>query len=216
MLQLTDKAIIKEGGRYRKPHYLCGAFAADSEPGSIFICSQTLVTEPRKQKFFTEPAPRFRREFVARRNKALKVSRGDSGFLPSGTPLDMEKPGSKKRKLEESGVKMKGRNKQRASVDPSDEFALALYEDSKDAVQLLNSSPRGGSAGVRTDDHSPGGGDDTPGGESENSPGTVENLPLKVVAVQRLRWNFNKGKETWLAFGGAAGIVRCQYVVPKD
>lgn len=216
MLQLTEKAIIKEGGRYRKPHYLCGAFAADSEPGSIFICSQSLVTAPRKQKFFIEPAPRFRREFVARRNKALKVSRGDSGFLPSGTPLDMEKPGSKKRKLDESSVKTKGSNKHRANVDPSDEFALSLYEDSKDAVQLLNSSSRGGSAVVRTDDYSPGGGGDTPGGQSENFLGTVENLPLKVVAVQRLRWNFNKGKEKWLAFGGAAGIVRCQYVVPKD
>lgn len=215
MLQLTEKAIIKEGGRYRKPHYLCGAFAADSELGSIFICSQSLVTAPRKQEFFIEPAPRFRQEFVARRNKALKVSKGDSGFLPSGTPLDMEKPGSKKRKLEDSSVKTKGRNKHRANVDPSDEFALSIYEDSKDAVQLLNSSSRGGSAGVRTDDHSPGG-DETPGGEFENSLGTVENLPLKVVAVQQLRWNFNKGKEKWLAFGGAAGIVRCQYVVPKD
>lgn len=216
MLQLTEKAIIKEGGRYRKPHYLCGAFASDSEPGSIFICSQSLVTAPRKKKSFIEPAPRFRQEFVARRNKALKVSGGDSGFLPSGTPLDMEKPSSKKRKPEESSVKTKGSKKQRANVDRSDEFALSLYEDSKDAVQLLNSSSRGGSAGVCTDDYSPAGGDETPGGESENSLGTVENLPLKVVAVQRLRWNFSKGKETWLAFGGAAGIVRCQYVVPKD
>lgn len=37
-------------------------------------------------------------------------------------------------------------------------------------------------------------------------------LPPKIVAMQRVRWNMNKGSERWLCFGGAAGIIRCQKI----
>lgn len=50
----------------------------------------------------------------------------------------------------------------------------------------------------------------------EEAPGVVHNLPQRVVAVQRLKWNSNRGKERWLAYGGAAGLVRCQYVLPRE
>lgn len=39
-----------------------------------------------------------------------------------------------------------------------------------------------------------------------------ESLPPKIVAMQRVRWNLNKGSERWLCSGGAAGIVRCQEI----
>ncbi|KAJ6778877.1 hypothetical protein OIU74_002627 [Salix koriyanagi] len=32
----------------------------------------------------------------------------------------------------------------------------------------------------------------------------------KIVAMHRVRWNVNKGRERWLYSGGAAGIVRRQ------
>ncbi|CAH9082720.1 unnamed protein product [Cuscuta epithymum] len=37
-------------------------------------------------------------------------------------------------------------------------------------------------------------------------------LPPKSVAIHRVRWNMNKGSEKWLCYGGAAGIVRCQWI----
>jgi hypothetical protein len=154
---LTEKALIKEGSRYQ-PHFLCGAFAADAETGTMYIISQNLVPPPRAQKAVDVlPTPQFRREFLTRRNSVLKSNGAGSGFIPSGNPLDMEKPGNKRKKAEEN---------------EGDDF--------------------------------------------QNPTGTVQNLPVRVVAVQRLRWNCNRGKETWLAFGGAAGIIRCQYALPKE
>lgn len=38
----------------------------------------------------------------------------------------------------------------------------------------------------------------------------MEILPPKIVAMQRVRWNVNKGGEKWLCYGGTAGLVRCQ------
>lgn len=38
----------------------------------------------------------------------------------------------------------------------------------------------------------------------------MEHLPPKIVAMQRVRWNVNKGGEKWLCHGGTAGLVRCQ------
>lgn len=40
----------------------------------------------------------------------------------------------------------------------------------------------------------------------------IEKYPSKLVAVHRVRWNFNKGSERWLCYSGAAGIVRCQEI----
>lgn len=37
-------------------------------------------------------------------------------------------------------------------------------------------------------------------------------LPPKSVAIHRVRWNLNSGSEKWLCYGGAAGIVRCQWM----
>ncbi|KAL5976927.1 hypothetical protein ACLOJK_021264 [Asimina triloba] len=50
---------------------------------------------------------------------------------------------------------------------------------------------------------------ETKAGHSE--PG-MDAFPPKVVALHRVRWNMNKGSERWLAYGGAAGIVRCQEI----
>lgn len=44
----------------------------------------------------------------------------------------------------------------------------------------------------------------------------IEVFPPKIVAMHRVRWNMNKGCERWLCFGGAAGIVRCQYIEDSD
>eukprot|EP00249_Psilotum_nudum_P015870 c25562_g1_i2 orf=215-853(-) len=44
----------------------------------------------------------------------------------------------------------------------------------------------------------------------------VEKLPPKSVAVQMVRWNCNKGSERWLCYGGAAGIIRCQWILPHS
>lgn len=50
------------------------------------------------------------------------------------------------------------------------------------------------------------------GKREEGSTQQFEAFPPKVVAMNRVRWNMNKGSERWLCYGGAAGIVRCQQV----
>ncbi|KAL8132039.1 hypothetical protein AgCh_007796 [Apium graveolens] len=40
----------------------------------------------------------------------------------------------------------------------------------------------------------------------------VEVLPPKIIAINRVRWNMNKGSERWLCYGGASGVVRCQEI----
>ncbi|KAL0338607.1 UNVERIFIED_CONTAM: hypothetical protein Sangu_1382800 [Sesamum angustifolium] len=48
-------------------------------------------------------------------------------------------------------------------------------------------------------------------GKEEKGDG-AEVFPPKIVAMHRVRWNVNKGREKWLCYGGAAGLVRCQEV----
>ncbi|KAL0347074.1 UNVERIFIED_CONTAM: hypothetical protein Scaly_1723400, partial [Sesamum calycinum] len=48
-------------------------------------------------------------------------------------------------------------------------------------------------------------------GKEEKGDG-VEVFPPKIVAMHKVRWNVNKGREKWLCYGGAAGLVRCQEV----
>ncbi|CAN4117285.1 unnamed protein product [Withania somnifera] len=37
-------------------------------------------------------------------------------------------------------------------------------------------------------------------------------LPPKILSVNCIRWNVNKGSERWLCYGGTAGLVRCQKI----
>ncbi|KAL0410078.1 UNVERIFIED_CONTAM: hypothetical protein Slati_3597500 [Sesamum latifolium] len=48
-------------------------------------------------------------------------------------------------------------------------------------------------------------------GKEEKGDG-FEVFPPKIVAMHRVRWNVNKGREKWLCYGGAAGLLRCQEV----
>lgn len=48
-------------------------------------------------------------------------------------------------------------------------------------------------------------------GMSRQEKGEVfESFPPKIVAMHRVSWNVNKGREKWLCYGGAAGLLRCQ------
>lgn len=46
----------------------------------------------------------------------------------------------------------------------------------------------------------------------KESPMTVAAFPPKVVSMNRVRWNPNRGCEKWLCYGGAAGLIRCQQI----
>lgn len=133
----------------------------------MYIISQNLYGPRSRPEHI---GPEFRRDFLARRNAVLKWVDGGAGFIPNGNPLDMEKPGNKKKKADE-GPKPSKKSKNSTEEDVEQDFQIPPTE------------------------------------------GAVQSLPARVVAVQRLRWNGNKGKEKWLAYGGAAGLVRCQYVL---
>lgn len=47
---------------------------------------------------------------------------------------------------------------------------------------------------------------------ARNTAAPADDFPCQKVSVHRLRWNCNPTREHWLAYGGAAGIVRCQQV----
>jgi len=220
--QLTEKAIVKEGNRYREPHYLCGAFAAESETGTISILSQYQATPAPMRKSMTEfgSTPRSRRGYLATRNQAMRGNGTPVPPLfssPNETSLpDSNNPTAKKRKAASTKAK---RGKKGEKRDES--FALTLLEDdSKEFVQLLPSTS-GELELVLGDQASPVEVDRdgaTPGSVQKPENGIsfgVERFPLRVVAVHRVRWNINKGRERWLAYGGAAGLVRCQQILPK-
>lgn len=217
---MTEKAIIKEGARHRKPHYLSGGFAADSETGPISVISQNLAITAQMRKFLAASATPSRRECIARRNQAARASGESAGFLPSGTPFDFDKPASAKRKSDEGNAKTKSAKKRKA--ESNDELSLALVQNREDYDPSVPSSSRE-LALVPLDEPSFMEGDEEEGLppnsaeniENESSLGPIDDLPLRVVSMQRIRWNSNKGRETWLGFGGASGIIRCQHVLPR-
>ena len=110
----------------------------------------------------------------------LKSNGAGAGFIPSGNPLDMEKPGGRKKNADE---KRSGKAKKRRKAEAGDDGGEEAEESE---------------------------------GEGQNRTGTGQNLPGREVAVQRVRWNGNRGKERWIAYGGAAGIIRCQNGGPKQ
>ncbi|CAN4121359.1 unnamed protein product [Withania somnifera] len=48
--------------------------------------------------------------------------------------------------------------------------------------------------------------------EPTRSTDKFEKLPPKILSVNCIRWNMNRGSERWLCYGGAAGLVRCQQI----
>ncbi|KAJ7956551.1 General transcription factor 3C polypeptide 2 [Quillaja saponaria] len=54
-------------------------------------------------------------------------------------------------------------------------------------------------------------------GNGKLDPGNnIEVFPPKTVALHRVRWNTNRGSESWLCYGGASGLVRCHEIVLSD
>lgn len=108
--------------------------------------------------------------------------------------------------------------------DPTDEFGfddMVVTEKGKKASKTKGCSKKklkkGGQELVCRDG---GGGGEEDEQKEETEKGEVEKeidvFPPKMVAMHRVRWNMNKGSERWLCFGGAAGIVRCQYIDKSD
>lgn len=176
--QLTEKAIERDAARNRAPHFLVGAYAANSETGPLLIVPEQRSSPVQMRKTPTEwsTTPVSKRGFLSNLNHVLRASGGQ--YLPPPRPGVAGKT---------KGIKVNSKSPQakqprEEDADPGDIELSNDLENSRDLPQT-----------------------------SAKVPPAVQ-FPPKIVSVQRLRWNCNKNGGDWLAYGGRAGIVRCQRV----
>ncbi|XP_071701635.1 uncharacterized protein [Rutidosis leptorrhynchoides] len=184
--QLTTKAVDKDPRRNREPHYLCGALTME---GSVVTIVNPLPDIPFPMKKSSNEwgnTPRSRRGFLAVSNQEKRArEQGLRCQTPEDQPLALCYNND-------------------GGSDPGSDDDTSVPEKSKNTAKTKPGSKKGS----KTD--------------SEQASSTRTNevpeiqkeaFPPKMVAMHRVRWNMNKGSESWLCYGGAAGIVRCQQII---
>ncbi|KAL2642310.1 hypothetical protein R1flu_009897 [Riccia fluitans] len=202
--QLTEKAIVKEGARSRQPHYLCGAFAAESENGPIMLISANTNDPVQMKKSSTEwgNTPTSKRNFLASCTlDPDNVATSDSRQL-AVTCEDSAIPKPKRAK----GIAVTGTICQVNRHRDAQKNSLIRNGDSKELVVANNSLSEGIEEPIL-----PQSGAST----ACSGPPVYDRFPSRNIAVHRVRWNCNHRRRQWLAYGGATGILRCQEVYPK-
>lgn len=190
--QLTKKAVDKDKMRHRTPHYTCGTFVEEGNRILKIISPIALTPVPMKKSLNEwSDTPRSIRGFLSESNQALRTNiqaAAENKYMQSGSSaLAVVSNVDIVTPLKnQSGKKSKKTMNRKHSA-----------KDMKEDVGDL--------ALVPTNQYS------DLGVEATGCPG-IEKYPPKLVAVHKIRWNFNTGSERWLCYGGAAGIVRCQEI----
>ncbi|CAM6093166.1 unnamed protein product [Calypogeia fissa] len=206
--QLTERAIVKEGARAREPHYLCGAFVANSEFGPVTLTSleKTAPAQMRKSSTEWSNRPRTMRGFLATctvDNESKQVGTG----LELAVTADEFRNVARVRKKHSKAlgkIRSKGASQSHRKADPE---LLPSYDDRMALVSLQISAPP-----VFELQEEQSLTQNTNRRMMAKSLTPADNCPCQRVSVHRLRWNCNPNREHWLAYGGAAGIVRCQQI----
>lgn len=205
--QLTERAIVKEGARSREPHYLCGAFKASSDVGPVTLTSSQKTAPAKMRKSSTEwsSRPRTMRGFLATctlDNESRRVS--------TGLELSVAAENSPVTRVRKKHSKAIGKIRSKDTSQPYQKAELELLPCSDDRMALVPlqiSAPAGFE--VKEEQNLP---EQEHSLRAMNAPAPGQNLPRQKVSVHCLRWNCNPHREHWLAYGGAAGIVRCQQI----
>ncbi|KAL5546828.1 hypothetical protein UlMin_006515 [Ulmus minor] len=195
--QLTPKAVDKDPSKNRAPHFLCGSLTQEESSVTINTPRPNSLFPMKKAPNKGGDNPIAMRDILSKENQA-KPANEKMEKLPA--PIDQPL------------ALCYGDN---AGVESDPEVTLASLKRKK--------PPKSGSSTKkkREDDLALVPVNDEPRSLPEKEikkeeTGKFEVLPPKAVAMHRVRWNMNKGSERWLAYGGAAGIVRCQEIVLSD
>ncbi|KAG6554196.1 hypothetical protein Mapa_004112 [Marchantia paleacea] len=196
--QLTEKAVLKEGARAREPHFLCGAFEANSEDGPLTLLSAKTSEPVQMKKSSTEwsSTPTSKRNFLA--SCSLDPESGDVGQVGSNSENALVPKPKRAKGIAATGTICQVNRHRDAQMN-----SLRRNSDSTELVVAnISNSERGGEQSApQADVHS-----------IPTGPLSGERFPCRNIAVHRVRWNCNYPKRQWLAYGGAAGLVRCQQV----
>jgi general transcription factor 3C polypeptide 2 len=192
--QLTEKFMLSDRARAREPHFMCCAFAEDQATGAISIVSQT-STAPIQLK----------------KSRADNSSQSSSKTPPrraQGGAKGVREDGKRVRRYASKSLLSSARGKEIYE----DQEALAIQGGSNSLPLVPFSAQADKSCG---DNRTSVPAEANPGGDSGATSETSEKMPPKSISLHRLRWNQNKGCERWVCFGGAAGIARCQIIIPR-
>ncbi|OAE32821.1 hypothetical protein AXG93_786s1200 [Marchantia polymorpha subsp. ruderalis] len=196
--QLTQKAVLKEGARAREPHFLCGAFEANSEDGPLTLLSAKTIEPVQMKKSSTEwsSTPTSKRNFLA--SCSLDPESGDVGQAATNSEDALVSKPKRAKGIAATGTISQVNRHRDAQMN-----SLRRNSDSSELVVAnISNAERGGEQSApQADVHS-----------ISTGPLSGERFPCRNIAVHRVRWNCNYPKRQWLAYGGAAGLVRCQQV----
>ncbi|XP_072964384.1 uncharacterized protein [Typha angustifolia] len=182
--QLTAKFVDKGSSRNRVPHILCGS----------------LIDEGQSLKINT-PLPKTPLQNVPVQLKKVPNHCGDVFQPMHGQSLYIDE------------------SKVANPTDPGDDRSLILVSDNAHAPPLKKTEPKPRDSkedklnlsrapvqqcGVDREI--------TRSSDSRDEGSAQDVFPPKVVAMHRVRWNMNKGRDRWLCYGGSAGIIRCQKI----
>jgi general transcription factor 3C polypeptide 2 len=193
--QLTQKAVDKDKMRHRTPHYICGAFVEEGSK-TFKVISPSTLTPVRMKKSLNEwsDTPRSIRGFLSESNQAIRanIQAADNKYMRSSS-MELAVVSDA-----DTITPSKSKITKKSKKTTSGKHSTADVREDMDDLPLVPSMNAGRcSSGVE-------------GLRDMTSP--IEKYPSKLVAVHRVRWNFNKGSERWLCYSGAAGIVRCQEI----
>ncbi|XP_011094381.1 uncharacterized protein LOC105174093 isoform X1 [Sesamum indicum] len=176
---------VRDPSRNRLHHYLCGSLLEEE--------TALIVASPSTSSFLQKRSPGMKRSGGAKdQEKRVKEQMAKSVTCNEPpTPAicwsdHVEEHGSDKSSMVIKKQASKPKESSKTQSQANQETVLCRSED---AGQLQRE-----------------------GSGKEEKGDTVEVFPPKIVAMHRVRWNVNKGREKWLCYGGAAGLVRCQEV----
>lgn len=205
-LQLTSKSVERYFSRNRAPHFLCGS-----------------LTEEESTLTINTPLPNVPLPFKKSISDSGEGPKSLRGFLTEPKPVKQGLLTDSKQANHAKDKKAKGSSSQEQTlalcydnyprVESDPEETLAIFQGkmrpkskNSEKSKAEEKQPLAMTSVEQTDTES------QENGTGEAGHHETEVLPAKILAMHRVRWNMNKGSERWLAYGGAAGIVRCQEV----
>ncbi|XP_057984863.1 uncharacterized protein LOC110640094 isoform X3 [Hevea brasiliensis] len=192
--QLTSKAVEKEPSRHRAPHFMVGSLSKNESAITVNI---PLLGAPLtlKKPFSVGDNPKsmwslleFNQTKRANDKKEKTAAENQRLALCHGNDLGMQSGFDETFAAFKSRTKPKSKNTSKKMA--VEDLALVCTNEREDR---------------REKDR-----------EKTEAANEIDVMPPKIVAMNRVRWNMNKGCERWLCSGGAAGIVRCQEIIFSD
>ncbi|XP_058003414.1 uncharacterized protein LOC110639382 isoform X2 [Hevea brasiliensis] len=193
--QLTSKAVGKDPSRHRAPHFMVGSLSKDESAITVNITLQDSPLTLKKPVSVGDNPRTMRSLFESNQmkranDKKAETPAAENQLLALCYGNDPGTQSGFDETLAALTSRIKSKSKNTSKKMTGEDLAFVCIDGQEDRGEK-----EGGKA------------------EAANE---IEVMPPKIVAMNRVRWNMNKGSERWLCSGGAAGIVRCQEIIFSD